>query len=120
MADYLTIRESDDFIVSWSDSPVTEAATRLVDVAAQAITGDTLPADKATMAVGTLTGSFVYTAPVIIDWDERNAAFEEALDDWLDAGTMVDDERWKRCVKSNAITKMEDADWTAIIAAYPA
>jgi hypothetical protein len=120
MADYLTVRTSDDIIVSWSDSPITEPATRLVDVAAQSITGDALPADKANMSGGTLTSGFVYAAPTLVDWTDRNRASAAALEDWLTAGTMTDDLRWKRCIKSNALMNMEEADWVLLVAAYPA
>lgn len=119
MADYLLVRNVDDYIIWRGDSTSSEAGCRLEDVNAQPITGDSVPSDRSKMVHGTLTSSYVYTKPSGPDLDERSRAWDEASVDWLDNGTMTDDERWKRCVKSGNKSLMTDTDWDDIIVAYP-
>ena len=81
MADYLLVKDSDDSIISWGTTSMSESGARLVDVDAQGISGDTLPTEKSDMVGGVLTTGFAYTAPVTVDWTDRNRAFEEAVVD---------------------------------------
>lgn len=113
---------SDEIIVVAPGGIISDdSVTNLYDAAAVWSSGDALPADLGDMLGGTFTSSGAYTAPPPgPDWVDRFRAWDEAVADWLDNGTMNDDIKWKRCVKTGNKDGMDDTCWTNIIAAYPA
>jgi hypothetical protein len=68
------------------------------------------------MRVGDAWDGTTHT-PVVPD-TSNNDAWALAVTDWIDNGTMTDDTKWKRCVKSGSSQLMDDACWVSIKAEY--
>lgn len=63
MGNFLLVRESDDFIVSYSQESQSADGHRTVDLSEIETSGDDQPDKKHEMSGGTLTADNVYTAP---------------------------------------------------------
>ena len=48
---------------------------------------------------------------------EKQQAWEKATTDFIENG-MVEDAKWKRCVKSGAMSKMNRSCWTDLLRVY--
>lgn len=120
MPDYLLVSMVDDTIASHTSSETSEVGYRTVDVSSVTITGDQLPSNCKDMVGGTLSESNVYSSPTSIDNQDKMRAWMDATSDWVQSGTMADDEAWKRAVKCGNRFVMTDSDWAALVSAYPA
>ena len=121
MIRYVCRRDSDNKIVSTLESQgaaPSETGITSFDIDAITIIGDAVPSDVHEMGMGTLTGSGPYTYTKNSTITEQ-AAWEDAIDDWISNGTLTDDTKWKRCVKGNRQQRMEQVDWDALLLAYP-
>ena len=98
-----------------------DACVNLYDALADYTSGNPLPDRLGDMMGGTFTPNGFYVAPPAgPDWVERNRAWEDAVNDWMDNGIMLDTDKWRRCVKAGDKSRLDDSDWSALIAAYPA
>jgi len=51
--------------------------------------------------------------------DKELVAWKDARTDWIKNGTMLNDSRYKRCVKDSCQEHMEQEDWDQILEDYP-
>lgn len=117
---YVLVRESDDYIISWSDSPSTAEGMRCVNLKNLVTTGGPLPLNKRHMTEGTLSLDGKFTRSIRTDWIARKSWWKKAVEHWLANGTheFPPDIRISNCITSNRFGDMTDPGWTILEAQY--